>query len=304
MAKWCTVALIHPDYVDSEEEVLAQPFLLAQDVQIGPVPSWLKQDRTTAYIELYKDRKETIEEARLAFWVEYEADSLGDPDPEWPGSRQARANESILFANLALWLAKPSRMGFELIIHCPTIDGTYMIQQCAKTSHLAPHPENCHNSLAKEDFELGRILHSGIAAVPRRGAVWTAIGPLWTALCEKKGNIRYLFLWIALEALFGPDDPRETFYRLSHRIAIFLASDKTQRKEILTDVKHAYRLRSKVVHGMKLGNLTKAKSGELMLKTEELLRRAMARILADSDLVEIFSSKNRESYLEDIVLGV
>lgn len=59
-------------------------------------------------------------------------------------------------------------------------------------------------------------------------------------------------LLIAAEALFlcDHDGKSELRYRLSLRAACFLADDQESRKQIFTDFKTAYDLRSKIVHGV------------------------------------------------------
>ena len=42
--------------------------------------------------------------------------------------------------------------------------------------------------------------------------------------------MRYALFWMALEALFGPEDGREISFRLSPRIAFLLAENSAQAK--------------------------------------------------------------------------
>jgi len=58
-----------------------------------------------------------------------------------------------------------------------------------------------------------------------------------------------LDLTICLENLYLPGTRDELAYRLRTRVACVLAKEVDKRKEILADVKKAYNLRSKIVHG-------------------------------------------------------
>ena len=306
MSKWCTVAIVEPDYHDSKG-ILGESISVGQDVYLGPIPSWLKNKKLRKTLDLME--VDLIEEATHNFFVKYEANSLGDHDPDWNGpepkkrSIQERVRESIIYANLALWLSRPSSIGFTHLMHWQYMDTEWYLVQYSKPRPLAALPQYTRESLEKSDVEYAQRLHSNIAALPRRGAVLTAIGVLWDALRQKDGEKRYLFHWIALEALFGTTEGGEITYRLSQRIAFFLGSNTEERKDISGLVKSAYRLRSNVVHGMRLEKLTEEKSNTAMLNTELWIRNSMKKILQDEELIEVFSCKKRESYLDDLVLG-
>lgn len=75
---------------------------------------------------------------------------------------------------------------------------------------------------------------------------------------------------IALEALFLRDN-KELTYKLALRTAIFLSDDSKERNIIREDIKNAYNLRSKIVHGDFI------ESGEkgLITKIEEYVRTSI-----------------------------
>lgn len=306
MSKWCTVAIVQPDYYDSEG-ILEDSISVGQDVYLGPIPSWLKNKKLHKTLDLME--VDLLEEVTHIFFMKYEANSLGDHDPDWNGpepknrSIQDRARESIIYANLSLWLSQPSRIGFKYLMHWEHTDTKWYLRQYSEPRPLAALSHYTRVSLTKSDIECAKLLHSSIAALPRRGAVFTAIVVLWDALCESAGQKRYLFHWIALEALFGTSQGGEITYRLSQRIAFFLGSNSEERKDISKLVKRAYSLRSEVVHGMRLKKLTEEKSNTSMLNTEQRIRDSIKKILQDDKLIEVFSCKKRESYLDDLVLG-
>ena len=107
-------------------------------------------------------------------------------------------------------------------------------------------------------------------------------------------------LWIALEALFGPEDAREITFRLSQRVALFLAEDRAEAKQLFTMVKKAYSFRSKIVHGR-----WKEEPDSLvrMAEVENLVRRSFGRILSDEAVRDTFVGNGREAYLDDLAFA-
>jgi hypothetical protein len=114
---------------------------------------------------------------------------------------------------------------------------------------------------------------------------------------------RYLWQWIVLEALFGPDGPTETTHRLSQRIALFLTKEPETRAEIFKAVKDAYGWRSKLVHGGRLSKLSPEKAQELTIFTENTIRLSFDAILSDNHLAELFNTKNRDRYLDSLAFS-
>jgi hypothetical protein len=126
------------------------------------------------------------------------------------------------------------------------------------------------------------------------------------ALCGRVWEIRYTLYWIGLEALFGPEDPREMTYRISQRIAFFLSEDVGRAQDLFRQMKDAYSLRSKVVHGMlvsKSRGWNEESSQALAYGTEDVLSRALNKILQDKGLVGIFTGKRRETWLDDLAFS-
>ena len=113
-------------------------------------------------------------------------------------------------------------------------------------------------------------------------------------------EIRYSLFWIALEALFGPEDAREITYRLSQRVALFLAKDSSEARALFTKARNGYGFRSKIVHGRWKGN---AKSQVLMADAERLVRESLVRLLQDDELMKVFCGKKREAFLDDLVFS-
>lgn len=110
-------------------------------------------------------------------------------------------------------------------------------------------------------------------------------------------------MWIVLEAIFGPEGSGEITYRISYRIAFFLTSNKSEAKLIYDNAKAGYKLRSKVVHGMRAKNTSEEKFQESLWKTEDIIRRTLKQILGEPDLIKQINGKNRETYLDSIVFS-
>src|SRR5262249_40706002 len=63
------------------------------------------------------------------------------------------------------------------------------------------------------------------------------IRTVWAGLQTNTVEIRYSLLWIALEALFGPEDGGEITHRLSQRIAFFLKTENPATREMFRTAK-------------------------------------------------------------------
>ena len=109
--------------------------------------------------------------------------------------------------------------------------------------------------------------------------------------------IRAIVFWVALEALFGPEDGREITFRLSQRLALFLGRSTHDARELFATAKRGYGFRSKLVHGQwkqDPSSLTR------MAEVEAMVRNSVVRILQEPKLVTLFSGKEREQYLDEL----
>lgn len=106
------------------------------------------------------------------------------------------------------------------------------------------------------------------------------------------------------EALFCTDSS-EMAHKLSERVAFFLAETGPQRSQIFKQVKTAYNIRSKVVHGDKIGRRLAEQALGISVTSDDLLRNALGKILTTRGLPEVFSGPSQalEEYLTSLVLG-
>src|SRR5512147_2075028 len=75
------------------------------------VPQWLKDD-TGFLTDINRNDRQATLDAKHALVAEYEAEAIGEPDPNWKGTQpksiQDLKFQSAMLANLALWLRQPS----------------------------------------------------------------------------------------------------------------------------------------------------------------------------------------------------
>jgi hypothetical protein len=298
MKPWCTAAPLINLLVSSR----GQTFKFTGSLVLGSFPDWLREDRS--YQRLSEFDQRVLANATAAFIAYYEADALGQPDLGWKGAEpksiQQTAYEAIVLANLALWLSRPSPATFFALFHAPIIGGVPVVQSMERHEPLLCHPDDVSTSLSSEDTQFAAKLHAALTSLPRVGALWTAVRAAWAALHMNLEEVRYLLLWITLEALFGPDDAREITFRMSQRIAFFLADDPTEAARLFVSTRKSYAFRSKVAHGRWRDY---PETTRLMAEVESLVRRALTRSLQRPELTEVLGGSNREAYLDDLAFS-
>lgn len=301
MGAWATVVFVNPEYYDPSQ-VLSTGIQFGQEITLGAVPEWTKEKKITEDLNA-RQREYVVGQATWAFTAEYDADSLGDPDPTWKGDelrgKQDVVLERILLSNLALWISKPSRIGSELYVHAHTTDGEHILRQTSSLQGVIPHKRDANNVLGEEDFDTAKKLYETILSLDRTEAPWIACKTLLSAISAREWEIRFLLLWIALEALFGADS--EVTYRLAQRIAFFNASDRAEAKVLFERAKRGYHWRSRVVHGLQLRKLRREESSEVLYDTEYFARQSMRKLLIDRTIAAKFAEKNRNDYLDGLI---
>lgn len=303
--KWVTIAPLKETWCLPNNMPL--PYKLGEGIFLDHLPKWLTTEESKDSVDLLRPKfLETIDDNHsLCITVEYEADSLGAPDPDWNGlekrSIQNNAFEKISQALFALWLLRPTSLYFKEVAHI-AYDGTeWIFRQIANYDARIPLHEYTANEHQLNDFKLAYPLINALTGLDEGGTLRIATHSTIRALTEQDWALRFLVLWIVLESLFGPEDPRETTYRLSQRLALFLGKNNSEKQDLFSEVKSSYSWRSKLVHGFRLAKLTPEKSQSLILQLESVVRRSIVAILSDSSLISIFNGKNRENFLESLV---
>jgi Apea-like HEPN len=272
---------------------VASEFDLAGGLKLTSVPSWLPKDSSLQ--SMSEADREAVETAHHAFVLTYEATALGDPDPDWTGAEaksiQQSKYELLVLGNLALWLSLSSPVCFTIVVHAPQFSTEPVVQQISRHSPLLCHPQDVDARLGPDNVARAQTLHANLASTSRSGAVWNAIWATWAGLQMNIEPIRFSLFWIALEALFGPEDAREMTYRLSQRLAFFLDSDRAKAKELFATARKGYGFRSKIVHGRCRED---ADSATRMAEAENFVRRSFLQLFQDAELTKKFSEGSRD----------
>jgi hypothetical protein len=273
------------------------------------VPQWVKDDKGILADINYHDRQATLE-AKHALVAEYDAKSIGEPDPSWSGktprSIQDSKTESAVLANLALWLRQPSGVCFTVVLHALSWDipGSNEKQQIIQRFEPQPplycNPNDVQNPVKPTHVVKAGELHAVLCSIPRNNAVWSGMRALWLALTTYESDIRYSLLWIGLEALFGAEDSGEITYKLAQRIAFFLADTPEDAHDLFGKAKKCYAMRSKIVHG-RWNNTPEIVA--CMADTEAISRTVFRHLLDKPDMLRTFISKQRDKFLEDWVFS-
>ncbi len=299
MAQWQVIIPLYG--VDLSE---GQSVEFAGGLTLGAMPDWVSND---PWLEILSRQDQyAIKEATHGFIATYEAERLNSPDPSWkfPGE-QSIANEKLglaMWANLALWLTHPSPAHLIHALYADVTGSEPQIKESRSCPPIFHHFKDALQSPSAEDIALARRLHLSIAKLERKGSVWGALQATWSALQMGADVIRYPLFWIALESLFGPEQAAgEITYKLSQRIAFFLAEDRSKAREIYKKAKDGYGFRSTIVHGRWK---EKKESQILLAEVETIVRESLTRLLLNDDLLKVFASKNgRDTYLDDLVFG-
>ncbi len=291
---WCTICpLLNLDVG------LKIPVYFSKGLWLTMIPDWLRLDGSTELLS--SPDREALKQLQYSFVVEYEAPASGAPDPDWDGpeprSIQDAKVEVASLANLAMWLAKPSPAGFELVFHAPRWAEGWNVQNSDKRPRLRCHPKDRYAMLADHDLERATNLHAALCALSCKNAIWSAVRSAWAALESRNVEVRILLLWDALDALFDTDDGRERESRLPQRIGAFVANGEAGTKATIERAERAYRFMRRVVHG-DWGE--QADLSDSVYEAEVLVRGALGRILSDDALIARFC-RDRESYLEGLL---
>ena len=300
---WCTIAPI--SYSDPDQ-VLAQGFHLSDDIDICPTPEWFKD--SGFFNQLNPDIAAAVKTRSFVLMAQYYGHSLADSDPTWTGKEastmESRAIQHVQLANLALWIARPSSISIKAIIQAVKGDEEWHRLVQIRNNPLSPHPRDLLTGLTTPDFETARNLLASMNSLHCKGSIWVALRTMFEALAADWWEGRFLFLWVALEALFGPKDAREISHRLAQRIAFFLADDPIEAQALFSTIKKSYAWRSKVAHGIGLDKLSPDTSFSMLHDTETTLRKIVTHILMNPDIISQFNSKTREEYLDSLVFSV
>ncbi len=95
------------------------------------------------------------------------------------------------------------------------------------------------------------------------------------------------------EALVSTDSA-ELAHKLSERVAVLLSHDPAERLALYEELKRAYTVRSKIVHGDEIDGKLQAQLLPLSTRCDELLRRLFVQILTDDSLPALFQGHKQD----------
>ena len=272
------------------------------------IPSWLLEDKTILG-ELSQHDRGLLLRSRHALVTEYEANSIGYPDPDWAGTKprgiQSLRLDAAILANFCIWLIKPAAVFFTNAFHAlTTLDNGQiaeppLILQTQPQAPLYCHRKDADREVTGKDIIKAGELYDALSTVPRNNSLWEGMRAAWDALVTYDSDRRYPPFWLSIEALFGRDTVGNQLTRtLARRIAFFLAPDHKDAQNIHDMVIRCYEMRCRIVHG-RWDNDPLLEG--VMYETEAILRTAIRRIAADPKLITKFASPRRDAFLSKLV---
>lgn len=283
--KWITVAPFNNPNIAPHKEL---PINLGPGISIAYIPSILKTLDIGSLVD--EEFRELVTDSNVCILIEYEASSLSD--------EQKLAQDQICFCMKVLWLLQNDGFNIKGYAHVAGYGNEYVVRHLAKTFVCFITPHEKYQINYDEDLTQFIQLFNVLSGLKRGTSLTVAFKSLMKAITEGIWEWRYLCLWVSLEALFGSNT--EIRYRLAHRMGFFLGESQEEALSIYKFIRKAYDYRSKVVHGSDLKKLADENSLALMADIEELLRKAMVKILSDPSLISTFEGANRESFLDEL----
>jgi len=269
------------------------------------VPEWLRQDKQILN-NIGRTERDLTLATKHALVAEYDADSLGYPDPEWKGTKprsiQQLRFQAAFLANMAIWLIQPSEVCFTVGFHAltrlgngRTVDPPFIINTERQGPYYC-HPKDVQNPVSPKHVIKAAKLYETLETVPRKNALWAALRAFSGALLSYFPDYRYPLFWQGLESLFGADNERFGITkRLCDRISFFLADNAAIQQQLADKVRACYGMRSEIVHG-------RWEEGpeieRLMADTEAIVRTVVRHIVDRPGMLDTFISLRRDDFLE------
>jgi hypothetical protein len=299
VAGWCVLGLIPERATAVLGAPIGEPLDLGNGVLLSPIPvSHL--EAATARLELtWRQIWFMSGQPRLVVMRNFDADTPEELQPDRhddpaPVTRRSHNRDLLILANLAIWLACPEyALWYTRTFHVERNKEGWAIHGWGY-----PRPLQAFRAgdgfLLIDDLARAREVNEGLAALDRAGPLWMAVRSLWGALTEPWIHGRYMLLWVALEALFGPRNHRLVRRSVSWRLASFLGQP-----ELFEVALADYVRRSDVAHGAGQA-IAREEWMPLAHRAEDWARAAVLRLLQVPALVHIFGDvARRERWLRE-----
>lgn len=291
MDDWYTISPIKYTH-QNDIQKFPDKFYFGHNLYLQRMPTWLTSQKVIN--PFGENVLADIIKSNHAFVLKYKADALDQS--------QQDAIQKIYEVNLAFWLIKPSSVKSHRFIHVRKDHNKFLLRQSGSFQELTTHEMDDMALLKPIDFREAKTLFNIMAKERKDCSLWMAIRTLWSALITPVWEVRFLFLWIVLEALFGTDT--EINFKLSQRISFFLSRNRREAKNTRTLVSKLYGYRNDIVHGMRIfRKLKKEDSAKALHDLESIARKALSKILSEWRTRKLINSKNneREAYLDDLL---
>lgn len=289
-SRFSLIAYLYNDWPAPDGD-WTKPWVIGNDVRLQRVEPWMQSESVTGPLGRIQ-RDIVAERDRFVISVNYELETS-----------ETDAVDRLADATTALWLARPSAVGSLLRLNLRWIEGDRWVPMrigTAKRLYALSRYKDAR--LNAEDLVSAQGLYTALTSLQPEGPVRIAARALLDALHDASWPLRYVLLWIALEALFGAPSGGEAMFRLTYRMAMFLKGPGGEGRDLFRRAKKDYSIRSDIVHGMRERDI--ADSDEVMAAAEEWVREALRRVLFDSRVTEKFNGKARDQWLEEMVFGV
>jgi hypothetical protein len=290
--------------ITNDPQVAAELLPLEAREVIGKLETeWLLEAETIVYGHLPWRREEDTNDARVRLLV----DQLG--------------HTRMLLK--ALWLIRDNCANTELgfLITPPSGRGRFGVTSNSLSLYFTKcdAESKIRTTFSREELREARLFvtetvvkgfapdlkteHEWVNRSPR---LWRAMFFVEAARITKDLSVKIANYCTAFECLFATDTSELT-HRLGERLARFLGADLPERKEIYRRVKHAYEVRSKAVHGAP-SRVRYDALVAISVSCDDLLRKAMRKILANEELHGLFASGDSDQtvvneYFLDLTLA-
>jgi len=279
------------------DELNKDEILLSKDIFLAKTPEILFNDSLQRILS--RNDYRLLSDSNYSFIHKYEPQENCHI-----GTKEAQSRSLQNIALLALWLTKrtfascshtfyfrePDDINKSTLIE-PTKNSFVPLESYEKSNYTLSDVEKLKISLEK----ISRIYCE-------KDSLIITFYYLITSLRDYEWISRFAMLTTVIESIFSTDS-QEISHKISERIAYFLEDTGIKRKEVYDKTKELYAIRSKIVHGSNvskyIGDISITKLEEL----EEIVYKSLNKIIFDDKIYEIFTSKRKEEYFKNLILG-